>query len=54
MRARMSDGSSGPLEVLDRAFVLFGRFAGGKGAEVFSLACFGIHFSGIEPVFTSF
>lgn len=38
------------LEKLHRAFVLLGRFACIKRAEVFSLTSFGIYFSRVEPV----
>jgi hypothetical protein len=44
----------GPLEELDRPFVLLGSVAGGERPEVSAFAGFGVGFSGIEAILPCF
>lgn len=48
-----ADRSMSSLEILHSAFVLFSGGARFKGAEIFSLFCFGVCFLGIQPVFAA-
>ena len=45
--------SMSSLKILHSAFVLFSSGARFKGAEVFSLSCFGVCFLGVQPVFAA-